>query len=132
MRFPRVSRWAVRRAQRVVAAAAGVRPDELAHGYVDPLLLPGSREVLDRFVAEHATSSHLDLSRVTAPTLVIGPLEDRVVPPSTTRSVAGRIAGAVYEGIPGAGHSVAWESPDLVATLIAAFLEADASTTDVG
>lgn len=128
MRFPGLARWAVRRAQRFVAAASGVRADELAHGYVDPLLLPGTRDVLARFVAEHATSSHLDLSRVTAPTLVIGPLEDRVVPPSTTRSVADRIAGSTYEGIPGAGHSVAWESPDLVATLIAAFLEPDPSS----
>lgn len=131
MRFPRLARRAVARAQRVTAGAAGVPPDELAHGYVDPLLLPGSRAVLDRFVTEHATSSHLDLSRILAPTLVIGPLEDRVVPPSTTRSVADRINGAVYEAIPGAGHSVAWESPDRVATLIGGFLEPDAAAEEI-
>jgi pimeloyl-ACP methyl ester carboxylesterase len=81
---------------------------------------------LDRFVAEHATSSHLDLSRVAAPTLVIGPSEDRVVDPATTRSVADRIPGARYESIPGASHSVAAEEPDLVARLIATFLSGDA------
>jgi pimeloyl-ACP methyl ester carboxylesterase len=122
MRLPRLARWAVARAQRGAAAAAGVAPRELAHAYVDPLLLAGTRAFLDRFVLEHATSTHLDLSRIGAPTLVIGPLEDRVVPPATTRSVAERIRGARYEGIPGARHSVASELPDLVGRLIGDFL----------
>jgi pimeloyl-ACP methyl ester carboxylesterase len=73
-------------------------------------------------VAEHATSSHLDLARVVAPTLVIGPLEDTVVRPEVTRSVAARIPGARYVGLPGAGHSVAAEEPAVVADLIADFL----------
>ena len=123
MRFPLLGRLAVTRAQRVAARVAGVAPEELAHGYVDPLQLPGTAAFLDRFVAEHATSSHLDLARISAPTLVIGPLADRVVHPATTRSVAARIGGARYEGIPGASHSVASEAPDLVASLIADFLD---------
>lgn len=126
IRFPGLARFAVRRAQRVAAVAAGVAPDELARGYVDPLRLPGTGAFLDRFVAEHATSSHLDLARVAAPTLVIGPLEDRVVHPAITHSVAARIPGARYEGIPGASHAVASEAPDLVARLITAFLSGDA------
>ena len=122
MRFPRLARIAVRRAQRVAATAAGVTPDELARGYLDPLRLPGTAAILRRFVAEHATSSHLVLERVAAPTLVIGPLGDRVVDPATTASVAARIPGARYEAIPGASHSVASEEPALVARLIAASL----------
>lgn len=122
IRCPRLARLAVARAQRVAAHAAGVTPSELARGYVDPLRLPGTAAFLERFVAEHATSSHLDLGRISAPALVIGPLEDRVVLPATTRSVADRIPGARYEGIPGASHSVASESPDLIASLIASFL----------
>jgi pimeloyl-ACP methyl ester carboxylesterase len=122
IRFPWLARLAVARAQRVAARAAGVRPRELARGYVDPLRLAGTGAFLDRFVAEHATSSHLDLARITAPTLVIGPLEDRVVAPETTRSVAARIPGARYVAVPGAGHSVASEQPELVASLIAEFL----------
>jgi pimeloyl-ACP methyl ester carboxylesterase len=89
------------------------------------LRLPGTGAFLDRFVAEHATSSHLDLARITAPTLVIGPLEDRVVLPEVTRSVAARIRGSHYVAVPGAGHSVAAEAPDLVADLIAEFLDED-------
>jgi pimeloyl-ACP methyl ester carboxylesterase len=131
MRFPWLARLAVTRAQRTAALAAGADPEELADGYVDPLRLPGTAAFLDRFVAEHGTSSHLDLSRISAPTLVIGPLEDRVVHPATTRSVAERIPGARYEAIPGASHAIASEAPDLVASLIAGFLipegEADAA-----
>jgi pimeloyl-ACP methyl ester carboxylesterase len=122
IRFPWLARIAVRRAQRVAAGAAGIGVGELARGYVEPLRLPGTDAFLDRFIAEHATSSHLDLGRIGAPTLVIGPLEDRVVLPEITRSVAARIPGARYVALPGAGHSVAAEAPDMVADLIADFL----------
>jgi pimeloyl-ACP methyl ester carboxylesterase len=122
IRFPWLARIAVRRAQRIAARAAGVGAGELARGYVDPLRLPGTEAFLDRFIAEHATSSHLDLGRIAAPTLVIGPLEDRVVLPEVTRSVAARIPNARYVALPGAGHSVAAEAPEVVADLIADFL----------
>jgi pimeloyl-ACP methyl ester carboxylesterase len=122
IRFPWLARIAVARAQRDAARAAGVRPRELALGYVEPLRLARTQAFLDRFVAEHATSSHLDLGRVAQPTLVIGPLEDRVVLPEITRSVAARIPNARYVAVPGASHSVAAEEPGLVADLIADFL----------
>jgi 3-oxoadipate enol-lactonase len=118
IRFPWLARLAVARAQRAAARATGARPWELARGYVEPLRLPGTAAFLDRFVAEHATSTHLDLARVVSPTLVIGPLEDRVVLPEITRSVASHIPGARYVPIPGASHSVAAEQPSLVADLI--------------
>lgn len=122
MRFPWLARIAVRRAQGVAAGASGASADELARGYVEPLQLSGTAAFLARFVEEQATSSHLDLSRVAAPTLVIGPSDDRVVHPALTRSVADRIPGARYEPIADAGHSVAAEQPEYVARLIAAFL----------
>jgi pimeloyl-ACP methyl ester carboxylesterase len=53
---------------------------------------------------------------------VVGPLEDQVVLPEITRSVAARIPGARYVALPGAGHSVAAEAPAVVADLIADFL----------
>ena len=122
IRFPFLARVAVSRAQRVAARAAGVSAGELARGYVEPLRLPGTEAFLDRFMAEHFTSSHLDLGRVAAPTLVVGPLEDTVVLPEITRSVAARIPGARYVALPGASHSVAAEAPEVVADLIADFL----------
>jgi len=122
IRFPRMARLVVARALRMAARGGGVSARELARGYVDPLQLPGTGAFLARFVAEHGTSGHLDLSRIAAPTLVIGPLADRVIDPAITRSVAERIRGARYTGIPGARHTVAFEAPDLVAYLIADFL----------
>jgi pimeloyl-ACP methyl ester carboxylesterase len=123
IRVPWLAMLAVARAQRVAARAAGVGRLDMARGYVDPLRLAGTGPFLDRFVAEHATSSHLDLGRIAAPTLVIGPLEDRVVLPEITRSVAARIPGARYAAIPGTGHSVTAEQPSIVADLMASFLE---------
>jgi pimeloyl-ACP methyl ester carboxylesterase len=131
IRFPWLARIAVARAQRVAARAAGVRPRELARGYVDPLRLAGTGAFLDRFVAEHATSSHLDLGRVASPTLVIGPLEDRVVLPEITRSVAARIPAARYVALPGASHSVAAEDPGVVADLVAGFIDQGVSDIEV-
>ncbi len=125
IRFPFLARIAVARGQRSAARAAGVRPRELVRAYVDPLRLRGTGAFLDRFIAEHATSSHLDLARIASPTLVIGPLEDRVVLPEVTRSVAARIPGSRYVPLAGAGHSVAAEMPGLVADLIAEFLASD-------
>jgi pimeloyl-ACP methyl ester carboxylesterase len=122
IRFPRLARIAVARAQGNAGHAAGVAARELAAGYVDPLRLPGTAAFLARFLSDHAASTNLDLSRVQAPSLVIGPLADRVVSPATGRSIAARIAGARYVGVPDAGHSVASESPALVADLIAEFL----------
>ena len=122
IRFPLLARIAVARAQRAAARAAGARSWEMARAYVEPLRLPGTRAFLDRFIAEHATSSHLDLARIAAPTLVVGPLEDRVVLPEVTRSVAARIRGSKYVPLAGAGHSVAAEEPEQVAELIAEFL----------
>lgn len=122
IRFPFLARIAVARAQRVAARAAAVRPHELARAYVEPLRLAGTGAFLDRFVAEHATSSNLDLARIASPTLVIGPLEDTVVQPEVTRSVAARIRGSRYVPLPGAGHSVAAEAPDRVTDLIDEFL----------
>lgn len=124
IRFPRLARLVAARALGEAARNSGVPARELARGYVDPLQLPGTAAFLARFVAEHRTSVHLDLSRIAAPTLVIGALADQVIDPAVTRSVAERIRGARYEGIPGARHAVASEAPDLVASLIADFLAA--------
>ena len=119
IRFPRLARLATARALRPAALGSGIPARELARGYVDPLQLPGTSAFLARFVAEHTTSEHLDLSRVAAPTLVVGPLADTVIGPDVTRSVAQRVPGARYVGVPGARHSIASEAPDLVAWLMA-------------
>ncbi|MFF3273903.1 alpha/beta fold hydrolase [Streptomyces chrestomyceticus] len=45
-----------------------------------------------------------DLARITVPTLVVSPTEDRMVLPATTRRLADGIPGAAFTELPGAGH----------------------------
>lgn len=122
MLLPGLARRIVARAMRGVAATSGVPADEIAHGYVDPLLLPGTRRVLRRFVRAVAAAEGIDPSRIAAPTLVIIPGRDRIVAPWVQRALAGRIPNALLAEVAGAGHTVQMECPDEVARLIAAFL----------
>jgi pimeloyl-ACP methyl ester carboxylesterase len=122
IRQPAFARLVVARALRGAAARSGMPARELAHAYIDPLQLPGTREFLRRFVVEHRASSHLDQTRIEAPTLVIGPLADRIVPPAVSVALARHIRGARYEPIPDVGHQVHFEAPDRVAELMAGFL----------
>lgn len=122
IRQPALARLAVARVLRGAAMSSGLPAGELARAYIDPLQLPGTREFLRRFMVDHRASSRLDQARIQAPTLVIGPLADRIVPPAVSVALAARIRGARYEPIPGAGHQVHFEAPDRVAELMAGFL----------
>jgi pimeloyl-ACP methyl ester carboxylesterase len=122
MLLPGLARRIVARAMRGVASGSGLSAEEIARGYVDPLLLPGTRRVLRRFVRAVAAAEGIDPSRIAAPTLVIVPERDRIVAPWVQRALAARIPGARLAEIPGAGHTVQMERPDEVAGLMAAFL----------
>lgn len=123
IRLPALARLVVARVLRDGARSSELPARELARAYVDPLQLPGTREFLRRFITEHRMSSHLDQARIQAPTLVIGPLGDRIVSPAVSVALAGRIRGARYEPIPEVGHQVHLEAPARVAQLMAEFLE---------
>jgi pimeloyl-ACP methyl ester carboxylesterase len=122
MLLPALARRIVARAMREVASGSGLAADEIAHGYVDPLLLPGTRRVLRRFVRAVAAAEGIDPSRIAAPTLVIVADRDRIVAPWVQRALAARIPGAQLAEVTGAGHTVQMERPDEVAWLMAAFL----------
>lgn len=128
MLVPALARRLLARAMRGVTSGSGLSADEIAHGYVDPLLLPGTPRVLRRFVRAVAAAEGIDPSRVAAPTLVIVPERDRIVAPWVQRTLAARIPGAQLAEIIGAGHTVQMERPDEVAALIAAFLSASSAT----
>jgi pimeloyl-ACP methyl ester carboxylesterase len=98
------------------------RRDELAT-YVD--LMSRRRDiwravngVIDR------AGIHAELSRITAPTLVVVGDEDLATPRPKAEKIAAAIAGAKLVGIPRAGHSSPVEEPAAVTAAIEAFLAA--------
>jgi pimeloyl-ACP methyl ester carboxylesterase len=48
-----------------------------------------------------------------APALVLAGAEDRAIPPSVQRKIAGILPNSRYEEVPGSGHVVYLERPDL-------------------
>ena len=63
------------------------------------------------------------LGRITAPTLVLWPAADRVVPKAHCERYAERIPNARLEVVPDAGHAVFIEDPERVAGPVLGFLE---------
>jgi len=65
-----------------------------------------------------------ELSRISAPTLIVASELDRHCPPKAAAIIAGGIKGSRLEVIPGAGHPIPVEKPDELAGLMDAFLVA--------
>jgi pimeloyl-ACP methyl ester carboxylesterase len=68
-------------------------------------------------------SIYHELSRITAPTLVIVGEEDTVTVPAKAERIAAAIAGAKLVRIPRAGHIVTLEHPQAVTQAIGGFLD---------
>jgi 3-oxoadipate enol-lactonase len=62
------------------------------------------------------------LSQITVPTLVVTGDRDSTVPVSSQRKLAGQINGAKHVFIPGAGHAVTIDQPDLFNEELLVFL----------
>jgi len=86
----------------------------LAQRFARPPASPG-REAL-------AFETHaLAEGRIKARTLCISGSEDPVVPPAVMRDLAARIPRAVFESIPHAGHSIAVQAPEVLASILLKF-----------
>jgi pimeloyl-ACP methyl ester carboxylesterase len=64
------------------------------------------------------------LGRITAPTLVIAPSDDRLIPVAHARRYAALIGGADYAEVAECGHAMHVERPAEFAALVASFLAA--------
>jgi pimeloyl-ACP methyl ester carboxylesterase len=62
------------------------------------------------------------LGRITAPTLVAAPADDRLIPVAHARRYAQLIDGAVYAEVAACGHAMYFERPAEFAELVASFL----------
>ena len=63
------------------------------------------------------------LRRITAPTLVVAPSDDRLIPVEHAKRYAERISGATYAEVPDCGHAMYFEKPEEFAAVVAAFLK---------
>jgi pimeloyl-ACP methyl ester carboxylesterase len=75
-----------------------------------------------RRAATVQTTLDQGVADIVAPTLVLAGELDRVVPPSVTLSMAGRIRGADVVLLPATGHVAALQTPEVLAQHIVRFL----------
>jgi pimeloyl-ACP methyl ester carboxylesterase len=65
------------------------------------------------------------LRRVAAPTLVVAPSDDRLIPVAHARRYASRIPGARFAEVPDCGHAMYFERPAEFADVVLGFLAAN-------
>ncbi|WP_218508705.1 alpha/beta fold hydrolase [Variovorax sp. dw_308] len=75
-----------------------------------------------RRAATVASTLDQGVADIVAPTLVLAGELDRVVPPSVTLAMAGRIRGADAVLLPGIGHVTAMQAPEVIAQHMVRFL----------
>jgi pimeloyl-ACP methyl ester carboxylesterase len=62
------------------------------------------------------------LRRITAPTLVVAPSDDRLIPVAHAQRYASRITGARFAEVPDCGHAMYFERPAEFADLVTGFM----------
>jgi pimeloyl-ACP methyl ester carboxylesterase len=72
------------------------------------------------------------LRRITAPTLVVAPSDDRLIPVEHAKRYAERIPGARYAEVDDCGHAMYFERPAEFASTVASFLSAHPLTVESG
>lgn len=103
--------------ERWIAANAAVL--EAARARYRQLDFRAVEELCRAFLALDITGQ---LERITAPTLVMVGELDTLKPRQYAEIIAGRVRGAEYVVLPGAGHALCWERPNEFNTLVLGFL----------
>ena len=113
-----------------------------------PPLPPGAQPDLDAIIAAYREATSLArfcwapymsdpklerrLGRISAPTLVVAPSDDRLIPVEHAERYAERIGGASYVKIADCGHAMYFERPAAFASAVATFLSAHPLTAESG
>jgi pimeloyl-ACP methyl ester carboxylesterase len=84
---------------------------------VDPAVLYGDLVACDRFDIRHR------LGEIEAPALVIGATEDRMTPLRFAQYLAENLPHAELRVLEGAGHMMALERPEEVASAVKGFVD---------
>jgi pimeloyl-ACP methyl ester carboxylesterase len=116
-----------------------MRPDQLTEAlFADPSRAPAQTPTVDTVLAAYRDQTalarftwtpfmcnpklHRRLGRISAPTLVLWPEQDLIVPRAHAERYAQLIPGAALETIPDCGHALALEQPQAVAQAVGRFL----------
>ncbi len=91
---------------------------------------PGLSGYLNRYFAGTRADYRDALRSVTAPTLVLHGVEDRVVGERTIQSIADRIPGATVARIEGGGHCCQYSCPDATNQVLVAWLHQNYPATE--
>ncbi len=122
LRFPALVRFASRRTVLGIVADRAYATPDVIDGYVRPVLVPGTARALARMVDDTRAEPPADLSRITAPTLVLSGDDDRAVPVGVGEGIARKIPGARHVVIPRMGHLSAEERPEAFINELLAFM----------
>lgn len=121
-RSPRAMYAVGRRALRRMVHDEAYATEDVMRGYIDPLLIPGTVAAVRKLVDATREDAPVDLSVITAPTLVLSGASDRLLPSTKGLELTAGISGARHVEIPAAGHLVAEEQPEAFLEEVLAFL----------
>lgn len=96
--------------------------DADVEGYYFPFTIKRSAESLRLFLTTNNPNENALLSRIQAPTLILWGAEDSFIEPSVRDFLHQQIKNSTVAVIPGAGHSVMEEKPEVVNQEIIRFL----------
>lgn len=110
---------------RALSAAFKERDPVTAFLYaeISALSEPPRESLMDLLLSEDGPTPE-QLTDVSVPTLIIVGEDDIVVPPEIARMCAGFMPGARLEIVPGSGHSVYFEKPEVFNDLVEDFVDA--------
>jgi pimeloyl-ACP methyl ester carboxylesterase len=81
-------------------------------------------EAAPRWFVDDRSDLTAQLPSILAPALLLWGEEDRLSPPAAGRYLAGLLPHATFVTVPGAGHMLAGESPEILAAHVQTFLSA--------
>ncbi len=94
-------------------------PPEFARAFREMAARIGPRRFLTQLAAQATrTDAHEVLSAITAPALVACGTADALCPPEFHRAIAARLPDAELHEVPGAGHLLPIEAPEVTAELL--------------
>ena len=96
---------------------------EFLYREIDRLSISLDKEALRPKLLAARSLPAADLKQLAVPVLFISGVEDAIFPPLEGAALANFVAGAKFESVPEAGHSVYFERPEIFNRLVSDFFE---------